>query len=67
MPSGMAKKRKLKWERKRSCKCLKANLPIAGRVLVRCELHRGKPSKSRRLLCYWDADGIVRLEDQLEA
>lgn len=49
-------------EKKRKCKCRKENLPQAGRVVIRCAEHRGKPSKKGRLLCYWDADGIVRRE-----
>lgn len=54
-PSGMEKKPK--------CKCLKMDLPNAGKVVVRCEKHRGKPSKKGRMVCYLDADGIVRRED----
>lgn len=50
---------KPKWERK-PCGCVKAELPAAGRVMIRCGRHRGKPSK--RELCYFDADGIVRRE-----
>lgn len=48
---------KRRWNKK-SCGCVKTNLPSAGRVLIRCSLHRGKPSK--RELCYFDQDGIVR-------
>lgn len=47
-------------EKKRKCKCRKENLPRAGRVVIRCAEHRGKPSK--RTLAYFDPDGIVRLE-----
>lgn len=50
---------KAKWER-RECGCVKANLPLSGRVMIRCSRHRGKPSK--RTLAYFDADGIVRKE-----
>ena len=60
----MTKQRKAKWERQTSCRCTKADLPRFGRVLIRCETHRGKPAKSERVLCYWDADGIVRREDE---
>ena len=45
--------------RVKSCGCVKATLPLSGRVSIRCEQHRGKPSK--RVLCYWE-DGIVRME-----
>lgn len=56
---GVAKKRKpAEWERK-PCGCTKAKLSI-GKVVVRCERHRGKPSKKRKL-CYWE-EGQVRLE-----
>lgn len=48
---------KPKWERQ-ACGCVKANLTIAGRVMIRCTRHRGKPSK--RELAYFDSDGIVR-------
>jgi len=47
------------WDRK-PCGCVKATLPRAGKVAIRCERHRGKPSKRR--LAYFDADGIVRYE-----
>ena len=47
-------------EKKPKCKCWKTTLPLTGRVVVRCEKHRGKPSKSGRLVCYLDEDGIVR-------
>lgn len=46
----------------RKCKCKKLTLPQSGRVVIRCEQHRGKPSKSGRLGCYLDDDGIVRRE-----
>ena len=49
-------------EKKPKCKCWKTKLPLSGRVVVRCEKHRGKPSKSGRLVCYFDEDGIVRRE-----
>lgn len=47
---------KRRWDRK-PCGCVKANLPRAGRVMIRCERHRGKPSK--RVLAHWE-DGMVR-------
>lgn len=47
---------------KQKCKCRKMNLPKAGKVVIRCDQHRGKPSKSGRLVCYLDDDGIVRRE-----
>ena len=47
------------WKRK-PCGCIKADLPRAGKVSIRCSRHRGKPSK--RLLCYFGEDGIVRRE-----
>jgi hypothetical protein len=50
----------MEWKRK-PCGCLKATLPKSGRVMVRCERHRGKPAK-KRLLCYWSEEGIVRAE-----
>ena len=43
------------WEPK-ACGCVKARLSI-GKVMIRCERHRGKPSK--RLLCHFE-DGMVR-------
>ena len=46
---------KPKWNRK-PCGCVKANLS-AGRVMIRCERHRGKSSK--RVLAHWE-DGMVR-------
>lgn len=49
----------MRWERK-SCGCVKATLPQAGKVAIRCERHRGKPAK-KRLLCYME-EGIVRAE-----
>lgn len=48
---------KPKWNRK-PCGCVKAELPLSGRVMIRCRRHRGKASK--RLLAYFDDDGIVR-------
>lgn len=60
--SSMEKKRKPKWERK-PCGCVKTELSI-GKVLVRCTRHRGKPSKSGRVLCYFDDAGIVQREDE---
>lgn len=48
---------KPKWER-RSCGCVKTNLPQSERVMIRCLKHRGKSSK--RTLAHFDEDGIVR-------
>ena len=48
---------KPKWERQ-ECGCVKANLPSAGKFMVRCSRHRGKASK--RALAHFDEDGIVR-------
>lgn len=62
MPSVMEKKRKAKWKRK-PCGCVKTELTI-GKVMVRCIRHRGKPTKSDRLLCYFDDAGIINWEDQ---
>lgn len=53
MPSGM--------ETKPKCKCRKLDLPRAGKVVIRCPEHLGKPSK-KRLVCYFDEQGIVRRE-----
>lgn len=47
---------KPRWDKK-PCGCVKTNLSI-GRVMIRCTKHRDKPSK--RALCYFDEDGIVR-------
>jgi len=47
------------WDRK-PCGCVKATLARAGKVAIRCERHRGRPAKKRRL-CYFD-EGAVRLE-----
>lgn len=55
----MAKKNKLEWERKR-CGCVKTELPVTGKVLIRCERHRDKPYKGKRTLCYFDDQGIVQ-------
>jgi len=44
--------------RTRKCGCVKANLPRAGRVAIRCERHLGKRSK-KRLVCHFE-DGMVR-------
>lgn len=52
--------KKPRWKRK-PCGCVKTTLNI-GRVVIRCPKHRGKPAKSGWVLCYWDADGIVRRE-----
>lgn len=58
MPNGMAK---FKWEKREKCGCVKARLPRAGRVAIRCIKHRGKPSKRR--LCYFDDAGMVCAEE----
>ena len=50
-------------EKKPKCKCRKLDLPRAGKVVIRCTEHRGKPSK-KRLVCYIDADGLVRREER---
>jgi hypothetical protein len=47
------------------CGCVKATLPRAGKVAIRCTKHRG--NKSKRLLCYWDENGQVRSEHPLPA
>lgn len=39
------------------CGCVKATLPRAGKVAIRCTKHRGKPSKRR--LAYFDDAGVV--------
>lgn len=57
MPTGMGKT----WDKK-PCGCVKAKLERAGGVIIRCPQHRGKPSKSGRLLCYWD-EGLVHTEE----
>jgi hypothetical protein len=44
------------WKQK-PCGCVKADLPQSGKVMIRCERHRGKPSK--RLLCHFE-EGMVR-------
>jgi len=49
---------KLVWDRK-PCGCVKTELPRAGRVMIRCDKHRGKLSK--RTLAYFD-EGVIRLE-----
>src|SRR5574343_1109305 len=54
---------KTKWNRK-PCGCVKAELPLSGRVMIRCTKHRGKPSK--RALAYFDADGIVRRDTAVQ-
>lgn len=47
-----------RWERK-PCGCVKTDLKRAGKVVIRCAVHHGKPSKKRELT-YFDEDGIVR-------
>lgn len=54
----MAKKRKPEWKR-RKCGCVKTELPSVGKVVIRCDRHRDKPSK-KRVVCYFDDQGIVR-------
>lgn len=46
-----------RWERQK-CGCIKTELSI-GKVLVVCSCHRKK--KTKRTLCHFDDDGIVRL------
>jgi len=46
-----------RWQTK-PCGCVKALLPIMGKVLIRCDRHRGKRSK-KRLVCHFE-DGMVR-------
>jgi len=41
----------------RKCDCRKMNLPINGKIVIRCEHHRGRPSK-KRLVCHFE-DGMV--------
>lgn len=62
MPRSMDKTRKVKWEKRAKCGCVKATLPQAGKVMVRCTKHRGKPTKSDRTLCYFDDAGQVCAE-----
>lgn len=50
-----------KWNR-RPCGCVKTSLPKAGKVLIHCSKHRGRPEKEGRLVCYFDDDRIVRVE-----
>lgn len=59
MTCRMSKQSKAKWEKK-TCGCVKTKLSV-GKVIIRCDRHRGKPSKTR-VLCYWD-EGQVRLEE----
>jgi hypothetical protein len=47
------------WQAK-PCGCVKAKLPRAGKVAIRCERHRGKLAKKRRLAYF--AEGVVRYE-----
>jgi hypothetical protein len=47
-----------RWDKK-SCGCVKTKLPSVGKVVIRCERHRDKPSK-KRLVCYFDEQGIVQ-------
>ena len=50
---------KPRWDRK-PCGCVKANLK-AGKVMIRCTQHRGKPCKGR-VLCYFGEHGQVTLD-----
>lgn len=45
------------WEPK-ACGCVKAQLERAGKVVIRCDRHLGKPLK-KRLVCHFE-DGMVR-------
>jgi len=45
------------WKPK-ACGCINARLERAGKVAIRFERHRGKPSK-KRLVCHFE-DGMVR-------
>jgi hypothetical protein len=58
----MEKMPKVKWEKREKCGCVKARLPRAGKLTIRCERHRGKPTKTDRRLCYFDGAGQVRVE-----
>lgn len=49
------------WDRK-PCGCVKANLPRAGKVAIRCERHEGKPAKKRLLAHFGDATIVTRTE-----
>lgn len=62
MPSVMDKIKKVKWEKREKCGCVKATLPKSGKVMIRCAKHRGKPTKTDRKLCYFDDAGQVKLE-----
>lgn len=44
------------WKRKK-CGCIRTTLSI-GPVWIRCDRHRGKPSK-KRIVCHFDEDGVV--------
>lgn len=54
-----AKMSRSRWTPK-ECGCVKATLPEAGKVTIRCEQHREKPPKKGRLHCYFDENGMVR-------
>ena len=47
------------WKQK-SCGCVKARLPRAGNVTIRCERHRGKPAKKGGGGLAHFEDGMVR-------
>lgn len=59
---GMDKQRRPKWEKSEKCGCVKARLPRAGKVTIRCRKHRGRPTKTDQRLCYFDDAGMVRTE-----
>lgn len=46
-----------RWETKQ-CGCVKASLPITGKIMIRCQRHLGKQSK-KHLVCHFK-DGMVR-------
>jgi len=48
---------KIAWQAQ-ACGCVKARLPIMGKVAIRCERHPGKRPK-KRLVCHFE-DGMVR-------
>jgi hypothetical protein len=52
---------KSKWEKIEKCGCVKARLPRAGKVLIHCPRHSGRKYEGKRLPCYFDEDGMVRL------
>lgn len=56
-PSGMAKKRKSKWDRKR-CGCVKTVL-VGEPAVIRCKRHQAKPAKGHRVPYILNDEGIV--------